>query len=40
MGWSVWNYDKAKACLGRDMTVSEAMKLAENDAKASRTGDQ
>ena len=29
--WSLWNYDRRKACLGRGMTISEAMNLAEQD---------
>ena len=32
-GWSVWNLDRRKACLGRDLTISEAMSVAEKDSQ-------
>jgi hypothetical protein len=32
MGWALWNYSRRKAIIGRDLTISEAMELAEQDA--------
>ena len=30
-GWTVWNYKRQDACLGRDLTISRAMQVAEDD---------
>lgn len=30
-GWTVWNMSRRKACLGRDLTMSEALAVAEKD---------
>lgn len=30
-GWTVYNYAKRKACLGKDLTISQAMAVAEKD---------
>lgn len=33
-GWELWNMSRSKrACLGRELTMSQAIKLAELDAK-------
>jgi len=34
-GWSLWDYSQRKACLGRDLTIGDAMALAEKDRNES-----
>jgi hypothetical protein len=37
-GWDCWRVDRShERCLGRELTISQAMKLAEQDAKNAQT---
>ena len=34
-GWTAWNYAKRKACIARDVTLSHALAICEDDLKQS-----